>query len=178
MPPGVNDFDKEIVDDIFSIPNYAMDVFEYYKEREAHFKIPDYMSKQQQINTHMRALLVDWMVEVQESFELNHETLYLAVKLVDICLSKLQVTKDMLQLVGAASLFIAAKYDERVPPLLDDFIYICDGAYNKKQMFRMEISVLKTVEFELGMPLSYRFLRRYARVSYISRYMRMLKQFN
>ena len=36
----------------------------------------------------MRAILVDWLVEVQESFELNHETLYTAVKLMDLYLSK------------------------------------------------------------------------------------------
>ena len=36
----------------------------------------------------MRSILVDWLVEVQESFELNHETLYTAVKLMDLYLSK------------------------------------------------------------------------------------------
>lgn len=59
----------------------------------------------------MRALLVDWMVEVQESFELNHETLYLAVKLVDLFLCKEVTGKEDLQLLGAASLFIASKFD-------------------------------------------------------------------
>lgn len=59
------------------------------------------------------------MVEVQESFELNHETLYLAVKLVDLFLtrsSKTQpekdhLTKEELQLLGASALFIASKFD-------------------------------------------------------------------
>ena len=32
--------------------------------------------------------------QVQESFELNHETLYTAVKMTDIYLSKKQVTHD------------------------------------------------------------------------------------
>lgn len=59
----------------------------------------------------MRSLLVDWMVEVQENFELNHETLYLGVKITDIYLDKVVVAKEILQLVGAAALFIAAKYD-------------------------------------------------------------------
>lgn len=67
----------------------------------------------------MRALLVDWMVEVQESFELNHETLYLAVKLVDLFLTrstqkqpeKDYLTKEELQLLGASALFIASKFD-------------------------------------------------------------------
>lgn len=71
------------------------------------------------ITSWMRALLVDWMVEVQESFELNHETLYLAVKLVDLFLTKSSqtqperehLTKEELQLLGASALFIASKFD-------------------------------------------------------------------
>lgn len=115
----------------------------------------------------MRSLLVDWMVEIQESFELNHETLYLGVKLVDLYLSKITVSKETLQLVGAAAMFVASKYDERIPPLIDDFLYICDGAYTRRELIRMEINLLKVCDFNLGIPISYRFLRRYARVSQI-----------
>ena len=59
----------------------------------------------------MRAILVDWLVEVQENFELNHETLYLAVKMVDLYLSKKLITREKLQLIGATALFIASKFD-------------------------------------------------------------------
>lgn len=38
------------------------------------------MDRQVCLTKWMRSLLVDWMVEIQESFELNHETLYLGVK--------------------------------------------------------------------------------------------------
>ena len=57
-------------------------------------------------------MLVDWMVGVQESFELNHETLYLAVKLVDLYLDRTtDFAKDNLQLLAGTSVFIAAKFD-------------------------------------------------------------------
>ena len=69
------------------------------------------MSKQSELTRGMRAILVDWMVEIQESFELNHETLYLAVKLVDLYLAKKPVKREMLQLIGATSIFVACKYD-------------------------------------------------------------------
>ena len=46
---------------------------------------------QADITESMRAILVDWLVEVQESFELNHETLYTAVKLMDLYLSKVRL---------------------------------------------------------------------------------------
>ena len=76
------------------------------------FQIPDYLKvKSSKITPIMRAILVDWMVEIQENFELNHETLYLAVKLSDTFLAREPQEKEMLQLVGAASVFIASKFD-------------------------------------------------------------------
>ena len=49
--------------------------------------------------------------------------------------------------------------------MVEDFLYICDGAYTQRELIKMEMNVLKVVNFDLGVPLSYRFLRRYARVS-------------
>ncbi|XP_076630095.1 cyclin B3 [Colletes latitarsis] len=169
LPEGVQwDFDVENWLDPFQVSHYAMDIFNYLKDRERFFIVGNYMEKQVCLSQWMRALLIDWMVEVQESFELNHETLYLAVKLVDLYLTKVTVGKETLQLLGAASLFIASKYDERIPPMIEDFLYICDGAYTQRELIRMEMSVLKVVDFDLGIPLSYRFLRRYARCAKVS----------
>lgn len=111
VPDGVIDFDRENWDDPLQASHYAMDIFNYLKEREQLFKIEPYMHRQPNLTAWMRTLLVDWMVEVQETFELNHETLYLAVKIVDIYLGKLTVHKEKLQLLGAAALFMACKYD-------------------------------------------------------------------
>lgn len=166
-PDGVEDYDLANWNDVFQVSHYAHEIFQYQKDREPSFAIPDYMTRQPHISKWMRALLVDWMVEIQESFELNHETLYLAVKIVDIYLSRMEIQKDSLQLLGAAALFIAAKYDERVPPTVDDFHYICDGAYQRREMILMEMKVFETIGYDLGIPLSYRFLRRYARVNRI-----------
>ena len=69
------------------------------------------MPEQGDLSSSMRAILVDWLVEVQENFELNHETLYLAVKLVDHYLSRKSLTRDQLQLLGATAMFIACKFD-------------------------------------------------------------------
>lgn len=111
VPTGVIDFDRENWNDPYQVSHYAMDIFQYLKDRESSFVIADYMERQVNLSKWMRSLLVDWMVEVQESFELNHETLYLAVKVVDLFLGKVTVSKERLQLLGAAALFIACKFD-------------------------------------------------------------------
>ncbi|XP_067944285.1 G2/mitotic-specific cyclin-B3-like [Watersipora subatra] len=158
-----NDIDEENKTDTFQSPEYAQDIFNYYKSREVEFLVDDYMTRQTEVTPSMRAVLVDWLVEVQENFELNHETLYLATRLVDHYLMRRIVTKEALQLVGAAAVFIGSKFDERIPPMVDDFLYVCDDAYNRTEFVRMEKDILRTVDFNLGMPISYRFLRRFAK---------------
>ena len=73
--------------------------------------VADYMPGQKDLTTSMRGILVDWLVEVQENFELNHETLYLAVKIVDHYLCENQITREHLQLLGSTAMFIACKFD-------------------------------------------------------------------
>merc|ERR1711990_812388 len=164
MPEGVEDFDRENAEDPQQHSEYAMETFQYYKNREETFRVPDCLQSHHEINENMRGILVDWLVEVQESFELNHETLYTAVKILDIYMSKMVVNKEDLQLVGATACLIACKIDERVPPCLDDFVYVCDDAYSRTQIKDYERKVLGTVGFDVGYPLSYRFVRRYGRV--------------
>ncbi|EEB16691.1 G2/mitotic-specific cyclin-B3, putative [Pediculus humanus corporis] len=163
VPAGVEDFDKENILDPIQVSEYAMDIFEYMKRREKAFVVKDYMTLQPVITKWMRSLLVDWMVDVQENFELNHETLYLGVKITDLYLSHVVVAKENLQLVGAAALFLASKYEERMPPLIEDFIYICENAFERDDLIKMELNVFKVIDYSLGIPLSYRFLRRFSR---------------
>lgn len=69
------------------------------------------METRKDIAPQMRSILVDWLVEVQECFELYHETLYLGVKLVDHFLENTAIQKDELQLVGATALIISSKIE-------------------------------------------------------------------
>ncbi|XP_030823429.1 G2/mitotic-specific cyclin-B3 isoform X4 [Geospiza fortis] len=132
-------------------------------EQREKFMLPDYMEKQTDISGDMRAILVDWMVEVQENFELNHETLYLAVKLVDHYLVEVVSMREKLQLIGSTAILIASKFEERCPPCVDDFLYICDDAYKREELIAMEMSILSTLKFDINIPIPYRFLRRFAK---------------
>nr|XP_054106876.1 G2/mitotic-specific cyclin-B3 isoform X2 [Callithrix jacchus] len=149
-------------------PVYVKEIFSYMKEREEQFIVTDYMNMQIEITGDMRAILVDWLVEVQVSFEMTHETLYLAVKLVDLYLMKAVCRKDKLQLLGAAALMIAAKFEEPNTPCVDDFVYICDDKYQRDELLKMEIHILYVLKFDINIPVAYHFLRRYAKCIHTS----------
>ncbi|XP_075855545.1 G2/mitotic-specific cyclin-B3 isoform X1 [Microcebus murinus] len=96
------------------------------------------------------------------SFEMNHETLYLAVKLVDHYLMEVVCKKEKLQLLGCTAFLIAAKFEEIHPPSVDDFLYICADVYCRDEMHTMELSILEALKFDINIPVAYHFLRRYA----------------
>lgn len=58
----------------------------------------------------MRAILLDWIIEVCEVYKLHRETYYLTIDYLDRYLSaKSDISKNQLQLIGITCLFIASK---------------------------------------------------------------------
>ncbi|CAD5233768.1 unnamed protein product [Bursaphelenchus xylophilus] len=159
------DFDRENSHDPNAVSEFARDIFKYLKWREPLFIPGPYMQHHKNVDNKTRAVLVDWLIEIQEAFEQNHETLYMAVNLVDRFFTKTRrVQKEHLQLVGCAAILVAAKVEERSAPLIDDLIYLVKDAFDAKKLKKMEQELLATVGFDLCSPLSYSFLRRYGRV--------------
>ena len=60
----------------------------YHRVEGSTFVSPTYMSGQTDINDKMRAILVDWLVEVHLKFKLMPETLFLTVNLIDRYLAR------------------------------------------------------------------------------------------
>ena len=75
---------------------------------------PNYIELgQKNFSWFMRAVLIDWMMQVCFEFALRRETCYIALALVDNYLEKTRdVPKADFQLVGAAAMFVAAKLEE------------------------------------------------------------------
>ncbi|XP_047567797.1 cyclin-P isoform X2 [Lutra lutra] len=68
------------------------------------------------VTPEMRALVVDWLIQVHEYLGLAGDTLYLAVHLLDSYLRAGRVRLHRLQLLGVACLFVACKMEECVLP--------------------------------------------------------------
>jgi len=126
---------------------------------------PQYMARQVDINEKMRAILVDWIIEVHLKFKLLPETLFLTISLIDRYLERVQIKRNNLQLVGVTAMLIASKYEEIYAPEVRDFVYITDNAYTKEEIFQMEHSLLSTLEFNVMIPSSYRFLERFIKIA-------------
>ncbi|KAG5675623.1 hypothetical protein PVAND_005512 [Polypedilum vanderplanki] len=96
----------------------------------------------------MRAILLDWLIEVCEVYKLHRETYYLTVDYLDRYLTaKQNISKNQLQLIGITCLFIASKVEEIYPPKLHEFAYVTDGACTEEDILQQEILILQALNW-------------------------------
>ncbi|KAL3161613.1 hypothetical protein ABBQ32_010471 [Trebouxia sp. C0010 RCD-2024] len=133
----IPDIDKDDKSDPLAASDYVGDIISYYRRIEPLYRVaPDYMSRQVDINDKMRAILVDWLVEVHAKFK-----------------------------VGVTAMLIASKYEEIWAPEVRDFVYISDKAYTREQILSMEKVMLNTLRFNLTVPTPFNFLSRFLKAA-------------
>lgn len=74
-------------------------------------------------------------------------------------------------------MLIACKYEEIWPPLIKDYVYMCDQAYNKEQIVEMEISMLTVLDFNVDFVSSNSFLERFVQITQATKQTHDLAQY-
>lgn len=158
----VDAFDK---DNPFLVAEYIQDIYAYLLSLEAKMNIKKGFLQNHRSTPTMRSVLINWMVDVHLNFSFFAETLHLSVAIIDRYLQEnVDIGSKTLQLVGTASLLLAAKYEEIYAPNISDFVYICDDTFSRHEIFKMERKILQGLEFNLGRPLSVHFLKRFNKI--------------
>ncbi|UJR21326.1 hypothetical protein I4U23_024420 [Adineta vaga] len=153
---------EQLEQELYELPDYRQSIFDHLKSVE-HIYAPkiNFMDHQSDINSAMRTILVDWLIEVADEYKLNDETLFLSAQYVDRFLSTVNVTRSKLQLLGTTCMYVASKYEEMYPPALDEFSFITDNTYETKHILRMEQILMKMLNFSLSGPTCYTFMQYY-----------------
>lgn len=118
-------------------------------ERASLERNPDMLAYHPGLQARMRAILLDWLIEVCDVYKLHRETYYLAVDYLDRYLSakneSSKTPKTRLQLIGITCLFVAAKVEEIYPPKIGEFAYVTDGACEEEDIIHQEQILLSTL---------------------------------
>ena len=123
------------------------------EERESTIKPKfGYMANQPEINEIMRAILIDWIIDVHLRFNLRQDTLFMTIWLIDTYLSFAFVQRDKLQLLGITCLLISGKAHEIYYPQHNKLLEMTDNAYIKEEMLTMENEILKKLNFFIVCP--------------------------
>ncbi|XP_056395068.1 cyclin-P isoform X2 [Hyla sarda] len=144
--------------DMHTEQEYAIDIFSsMMKNQSKHVLRAGDIPKA--VTTEMRAMLVDWVVQVHEYLGLQEETLYLAVYLMNSYMKVHKIRTCLLQLLAASCLFIASKMEESLIPEPAELCFMMEDAFSKKELMKMERKVLQHLSFELQYTQPLHFLR-------------------
>ncbi|ELT87331.1 hypothetical protein CAPTEDRAFT_150088 [Capitella teleta] len=130
----------------------SKEVWQLMLRKEAQYsRDPNMLHRHPGLQPRMRAILLDWLIEVCEVYRLHRETFYLATDFIDRYLSITEgVEKQQLQLMGITALFIAAKLEEIYPPKIGEFAYVTDGACTDDCILEQELVMLKALKWDLS----------------------------
>ena len=110
------------------------------------------INEENEISPEMRAMVVDWLLEVHQIFHFQEKCLFTTIQIIDKYLSKIKINIDEFQLLALTALNIASKQEEVEYPILDNFITISKNTLTKKEMINMENKVLSTINYEILSP--------------------------
>ncbi|NXK76173.1 CCNB1 protein, partial [Amazona guildingii] len=157
--------------------DYAKDIYQYLRELEENLPVrPKYLTGKE-ISGKMRAKLIDRLVQLQINFELQQNTLYMSVAIIDCFLQDNAVSKKMLQLVGVTAVFIASKYEEQCPLCAAQLAYVTNYTYTARQIIQMEVKILQALDFCLSRPLASEFLKMALEVAKVNTRERVLAKY-
>ncbi|CAJ1942626.1 unnamed protein product [Cylindrotheca closterium] len=129
------------------------------------FKLQSTMGEQnpsrQRLRSDSWAMIVDWIAEVAECFDLDDETIFRTMDLVDrvVTASKYTMKKQYYQLVAAACLQIASKCSSK--EISGSNICMCsDNSFTVAVLARTEEYVLTKLGWKLAFPSSLDFLNQ------------------
>ncbi|XP_039366722.1 cyclin-P isoform X4 [Mauremys reevesii] len=129
--------------------DYAWDIFTSLMRKQSSYVFRSW-EVPRALTAEMRALIVDWLVQVHEYLGLADETLYLAVYLMNAYMKVARVRVPALQLLGITCLFLACKVEECTVPEPAELCFMAEDSFSPRELLRMERKVLSRLNFQLG----------------------------
>lgn len=108
----------------------------------------DYMKCQPWICAEMRSVLVQWMAEIVNWFNLSDKTFFVSVSLVDRFLSKRTCKKNSLQLVAITAIYVASKLEEIFELTTVNCAAFVDGSF-PSDVAQMELILLISLNYRI-----------------------------
>lgn len=97
------------------------------------------------------SILVDWMAQAGDGFNLSNVTISSAVALVTKFLDSVDVPRSRLQLVACAAILVAAKLEEQeeLIPMVVDLNFATDNSFTPEAIIQMEAFMLHNLRWDI-----------------------------
>lgn len=136
-----------------------------HSEQESISDIDSFSETQKEVTHKMRKILVTWLINVHNDYCFSNDTLYTAIKYLDLYLSTKNIAKNRLQLLGAVCYWLSCKVNELQVPYAAELSDLCNIKYTNQEFFELESDIFQTLNFQLNYPTYKGFLRRYLTIT-------------
>ncbi|XP_068218650.1 G2/mitotic-specific cyclin-B-like isoform X1 [Palaemon carinicauda] len=134
----------------FLAREYEEDVMRYLLEVESRqLTTRNYLATHPSVTQRSRAMLIDWLIQVQSYLELSQETLYQSIHLIDRVLEVYDMPVDKIQLLAITAFFIISKLEENEPVEASELLGLTLNSYTLQEFLAMEREVLVVLNFNL-----------------------------
>jgi len=149
-------------------PTYSSSIYSYKKSHErevVHTKciFENGTIAGSDITEGMRAILVDWLVSICGEYQVDSNTLFLSVHLLDSMLRIMPVRKAQFQLLGCGCFLVASKLAETHPPLMANLVELAAHCFTVDDLLEMEQRIANGLSFDLNLPTTEYFASRLLR---------------
>ncbi|XP_060067243.1 G2/mitotic-specific cyclin-B1-like [Ylistrum balloti] len=142
--------------------DHLNDIYHHRLSIEYKYQVNNCLEGQREVTPGMRGLLISWMTGVHHQLIMCQDSLFVAVNIVDRILDIMHASRDYLQLLGIASLLIAAKCEEVSPPEITELLSCCTDTYSRDQVKHLERVILNAIKFDLLVPTPQFFLEYFS----------------
>ena len=115
---------------------------------------------QKSVKPWMRIQVVQWMLDVCQEQRSEQEVFPLAINLLDRYLSLENITCTHLQLLGAASLFIASKLKNTNPMTAENLVEYTDNGIHLQDLLQMEFNMMCALDWDISAITPHDFLQQ------------------
>ena len=170
LEKNLNNNNKDKNSNSKQIEEYTTDIIESLLEEEDYFLNkkkyinPYYLQNEAtELTPEMRTVAVEWLILIHfKIFKFSENTLFLAIKIFDRYLSKVDLTADQSELLLYTSFMLASKYNEIEYVNMKEVLKLSQDKFNQEQIVNMETQILIKLDFEISEPTMYEFFVLFA----------------
>ncbi|KAH0788822.1 Cyclin, N-terminal domain containing protein [Histomonas meleagridis] len=137
----------------------------YRSMRVRETNLPEFTVQQTEMTPNDRSTMVLWLCRMHYKCQLTTETFHRSIGILDRVISRTNISRCKLPLIGSAAMLIASKIEDIQPIQIEDILTIAENAFTENDLKSMEVNLINLIGFDTEFPTILFFLSIFLRLN-------------